>query len=709
MRIQYNVSAAIAMRHLTTNRSALIRSLEKLASGYAVNRAGDDAAGLAISEKMRRQITGLDRALKNSKEGANLIQTGEGALAEIHDMLNRAAALAEQSAHGTYDNALDRRVLQKELDQLCADISRIAESAKFNGIKLFRDKGLAYESGGKAVELAAAAENAKAAGILARPAAPRTLDHLLEGQETGELNIVYIEYPMSAVEQLPADYLTGPSDPDCDITIDGKKISEILKTQMLPQTVQNILKNYPAFSYLKDSAIGIGLRLYNDPGSDGMALASIYQSLNPDGTGYLGYALNVNMAYVDTTKVNWREELEATIAHEMIHVFMAEATTAGMIGNLPGTESLQRVPQFESWFIEGMAQTASGPGGWTLLGENSTDEDIKAELADLQLDGPFGEYGGGYFACMYLGWAIASGGNASTPVTATIISKGLSSLMSEVIGGKSLDTAIRELTGGKFTSTNDFKNKFNNPSDELVDFTHNLMVAKGSGRGALASGNLSASDLTSDADLSGVKLFELNTNASAVWNEYPEDYVVLTGGTTSTAGTKPNDFTPQNPPNPPVPPDKPKPDDPVNPDKPNNPAIPEEVEGSGIILQIGAEYGETLKVPQFYLSLKALGMENLDISIQSNAQEAMSVIKNAINRVSSIRGTYGALYNRLEHNQNQLRYMTENITDAESRIRDVDVAEEMMRYTKSNILIQSAQPMLAQANLLPQAALQMLS
>ena len=114
-------------------------------------------------------------------------------------------------------------------------------------------------------------------------------------------------------------------------------------------------------------------------------------------------------------------------------------------------------------------------------------------------------------------------------------------------------------------------------------------------------------------------------------------------------------------------------------------------------------------MPQFYLSVDALKMGNLDISTQANAWESMPVIQNAINRVSSIRGTYGALYNRLEHNQKQLQHAVENITDAESRIRDVDVAREMMAYTKNSILIQSAQAMLAQANQLPQGVLQLLS
>ncbi len=136
MRIQHNIMAMNAYRNYTNNVSAMKANLEKLSSGYKINRAGDDAAGLAISEKMRAQITGLETAQKNAKDGISLVQTAEGALTEVHDMLNRMVELATQSANGTYDNTTDRLQLQKEMDQLNAEINRIADSANFNGIKL---------------------------------------------------------------------------------------------------------------------------------------------------------------------------------------------------------------------------------------------------------------------------------------------------------------------------------------------------------------------------------------------------------------------------------------------------------------------------------------------------------------------------------------------------------------------------------------------
>ena len=104
MRIQHNIAALNSYRQLSGNNSAVSKNLEKLSSGYKINRAGDDAAGLAISEKMRAQITGLETAQKNANDGISLVQTAEGALTEVHSMLNRMVELADQSANGTYDN-----------------------------------------------------------------------------------------------------------------------------------------------------------------------------------------------------------------------------------------------------------------------------------------------------------------------------------------------------------------------------------------------------------------------------------------------------------------------------------------------------------------------------------------------------------------------------------------------------------------------------
>jgi flagellin len=136
MIIQHNIMALNAHRQLSANNTSLQKNIEKLSSGFKINRAGDDASGLAISEKMRAQIKGLEVAQNNAQDGISLIQTAEGALTEVHSMLNRMVELAEKSANGTLQDDVDREAIQKEVDDLLSEIDRISQATNFNGIEL---------------------------------------------------------------------------------------------------------------------------------------------------------------------------------------------------------------------------------------------------------------------------------------------------------------------------------------------------------------------------------------------------------------------------------------------------------------------------------------------------------------------------------------------------------------------------------------------
>ncbi|MCG7334345.1 flagellin Hag [Sporosarcina sp. ACRSM] len=149
MRINHNIAALNTHRQLGANNTQASKNLEKLSSGLKINRAGDDAAGLAISEKMRGQIRGLDMASKNAQDGISLIQTAEGALNETHAILQRMRELAVQSANDTNDNDTDRAAIQKEVDQLAKEITRISETTQFNGKTLMN--GSFASTGGSAL------------------------------------------------------------------------------------------------------------------------------------------------------------------------------------------------------------------------------------------------------------------------------------------------------------------------------------------------------------------------------------------------------------------------------------------------------------------------------------------------------------------------------------------------------------------------------
>ncbi len=401
MRIQHNIMAMNAYRNYANNTSALSKNLEKLSSGYKINRAGDDAAGLAISEKMRAQITGLDKAQDNAKDGISLVQTAEGALTEVHDMLNRMYELAEQSANGTFEDGTDRKQLQKEVDQLKSEINRIADSANFNGIKL----------------------------------------------------------------------------------LDG------------------------------------------------------------------------SMAANGTTKITGA----------------ATGSTAGVDVNI-------------------MADS--------LFGKNDARSELKFSLAAT------------------------------------------SSTNKEGVVVKNNGVTISLLKGKEYSA---------------ADIQALLVKAKSSGN-----------DVSEDM----MKSVQNATVTGTGVTNGTKDWKTLSASTATAVANK----------------------------------------GKPLTLQIGdtSDSFNQLKVGIKDCHIDALGLTDMKIGDQTSAGAALDKIKSAINYVSDVRGTLGATQNRLDHTINNLSVMQENIQDAESTIRDTDVADEMMAYTKNNILIQSAQAMLAQANQVPQGVLQLL-
>ncbi len=161
MRINNNVMAFNAQRNLSGSNGRLGKSLEKLSSGFRINRAGDDAAGLVISQKLRAEVSGLKQATRNSQDGISLVQTAEGALGEVHSMLNRMRDLAVQAANDTNDSAA-RTAIGAEMTQLVAEIDRIGSDTTFGGAAIFTDTSLSFQvgsegSGGNAIVVAVGA------------------------------------------------------------------------------------------------------------------------------------------------------------------------------------------------------------------------------------------------------------------------------------------------------------------------------------------------------------------------------------------------------------------------------------------------------------------------------------------------------------------------------------------------------------------------
>ena len=214
MVVQHNMQAMNANRMLNITTGAQSKSTEKLSSGYKINRAADDAAGLTISEKMRKQIRGLDQASTNAQDGVSSVQTAEGALTEVHSMLQRMNELAVQAANGTNSKESDRQAIQDEIDQLTTEIDRVAETTKFNEIYLLKGDNAStknvYMKGHDAGLKGALTDSAKSATFV--------MDTLKAGDK---YKIAGKEYTIGSSKTEITNAITAFATADNKITIDG--------------------------------------------------------------------------------------------------------------------------------------------------------------------------------------------------------------------------------------------------------------------------------------------------------------------------------------------------------------------------------------------------------------------------------------------------------------------------------------------------------
>ena len=651
MVITHNISALNTGRQLGLVQRRAEDSSFKLASGYRINKAADDAAGLSISETMREQIRGLDRASLNSTDGISLIQTAEGAMGEIHSILQRMGELSVQAANDTNTDD-DRQTIQEEIELLKAEIDRIAEDTEFNTMKLLDGTFSDPEMTSNNISVSALNGVNKGQSF--------TMQEL--NSQKG-MKIVYEDatYGVNTV-QTP----TGPA------TQAGyAPLKTALKNQIVPQAVQAIVNRYSTtFGYLRNSSIGIGLALENKPGSQVLASVTMGTSSTANGVNVM-YKLTVNMASLQTDSTGnltakSRDELEVTIIHEMTHAMMNETLTNGMLGHGGAP--------FPMWFIEGMAQASAGGcfdgNDWVNGGLGITASTSTAQIANIlnsKASGPNGvnhlsaadsksmiaQYGTGYLACMYLGY-LASG---SGSVNASKIASGLDKIMNEIKSGTSMQDAVKKYT--KYQTLSDFENNFGN---DAAGFVHNLVTAVGSGSGGLVSGLTTSKGFLPDKNLN-VSLFELNTASEGVTNAYPSDHPVYAGGTklgTGPAGPKGG--------------------------------------GGTLNIQIGANANQLMAIYIDSMSTGVLGVLGVNVTSFQDAQDAIESVHMAIDIVSHQRAKLGAYENRLNYAISNLDNSSENLQAAESKIRDLDVAEEMVQFSASQILLQSGQSMLAQAN-----------
>ena len=543
--VQHNLSALNANNKMNVNVTGLKKATEKLSSGYQINRAGDNAAGLAISEKMRSQIRGLAQATRNANDGISLIQTAEGGLNETHSILQRMRELAVQSANGTYTEE-DRAAIQLEADALKSEIDRISEATEYNTMKLLDGSLAGYSS---------STEYGPRYGVLlSKKLGTPTLatNASLEGST--------ITSSVTGVKVSLKDTATiGGENAEWDAT--GKELTlNLVKGQSYTQAqIDELIKNA---TQAKDAT---------------------QENPLPDVSFHLKYGV---FSFDDAEDFTTETGVRAT-AGDLESSNLKGLLMAGSVSNDKYADSIKLTSNNYGVDIRKITIKTDSEAGkeWVERTSAGTDnEGIGIKDGEFTL-------------------------HLSTGIEYT--EKDIEKILQKA----GLDYSV-ELTDGE------------NPDGDKVlfaqtkDATVELTLAGGAGLG-------------NDKVVSG---------------------------------------------------------------------------GEGLTFQIGANGVEdqrvTLNVDD--MSATALGVQNVDVSERDSANKAIDLIDAAISKVSMQRAGLGALQNRLEYTVNNLTTTEENLTNAESQIRDTDMATEMINYTKFNILQQASQAMLAQANQQPQAVLQLL-
>ena len=720
MRIQHNIMAMNAYRNYNTNTKALSGNLEKLSSGYKINRAGDDAAGLAISEKMRAQITGLDAAQKNVKDGVSLVKTAEGAMQEIQDMLNRMDYLATQSANGTYDNEVDRKNLQKEVDALKSEINRIADSANFNGINLLDGK-VGFNKDAFTVSDVAALGKVDGNNLLSDANFPATT--------------------VNGVHETVAGNTTQTT------------VSFSLDLGSLKVDATSVAAGATATLTVQFAGTSITLNLASNGGS-----ASDGQWTAEDIASALADAFNSVTVGNAASGGNYLEGIgfEAAATGSKVTFTFVGTGTAGATITEGGKYTPDQADAINGYF--GSAVTVSlGTSGGEIVDDRylhgiKFDETAKAEqppknagidfklTSDIVSDNNKLTIDGTTFVFKTTADSTVTANSANNEVLIDVsefgaddqIKEAIKQMVQQEIKSSAKD---KDKVPSRFDITATGEDKIHidqkNVSSDLADpntedgklhlFTEEdlkkLFSASGPDKAPVNAGTkieINAGKLASGNKISvGGKDYQFTDSATNEVKPTDANATRMVGGGPNGANAVDNLKAALEA-------------DGFQVEKDVNGALivrnqaagaaAPVVGGSGLTLQIGdtSDSFNQLSVKIGDMHTKAMGTEggksiaDIDISSQGGAQEAVQTIKDAINYVSGVRGDLGAVQNRLEHTGNNLSVMAENIQDAESTIRDTDVASEMMSYVKNNILVQSAQAMLAQANQVPQGVLQLL-
>ena len=685
MVVQHNLSAMNANRYLGINNSKLSKSLEKLSSGYAINRAGDNAAGLAVSEKMRSQIAGMTQGVKNAQDGISMVQTFEGAITETDSILQRMKTLADQMANGTYDDPVDRNAAQNEFDQLNDELNQIADT-DFNGVICLNGGVMAdgleevdgkfdYANADSQLQAKKDAINAKIAAEKAKTPGDITTKEDADGNKImgADTDIDDTKYDGTAAENLWKDLGLDSTAKNVDIAFSATKaangtVSYAATSGKVYDKDGNVIKELTAADLTK---AGIAATAPTKTGATGQGGFSVKSTSNAGGM--------VNAVF-DATEVDTGDMLTLSFtgpadkAKAPTNVGLADKYASG------GTDDLA---QYE------YSNAASADEGATVtLGTSLNDGTMTEEINKLltAIDGK-------EVTVTATASTAAPGALANIAIDGlTIGNDGTVKIGTEQVGFAAITAGVLTITSGENGTTAgateilkiDMSKMFKGTADTKAGDT---------GKFTIVLDSYSYPDAGAAPDVNAKESEPDMTAINDAVAKLEEELAALDAEGVSVSNAH------------------------------DNAAIPLTYTDN-ITLQTGARSKDAVKFTFKYSSEGGIGdlknnmncsaradglnTENLSIATAKDANHAIDRIDHAINKVSMVRATFGAIQNRLEHKIDNLNVSIENLTSAESQIRDTNMPQEMMNFTKQQILAQASQSMLAQANQLPQGVLSLL-
>ncbi|MEW5766025.1 MAG: flagellin [bacterium] len=653
MRIMHNISAIFAQRHLRITNEMINENIEKLSSGYRINRAADDAAGLAVSEKFRSQINGLDQGLRNTMDGISVVQTAEAGLEEVHKMLQRMRVLSVQVANGSYTDD-DRSMVQVEVDQILDEIDRMAESVQFNTLKLFTgnfSKDSPYP--------------------LTQNASQR---EVVKGTARIDLNARFSTAGFDGGTPNGAIIVNGVTFSLADYSSVREFIEAVNASQEAGVTLEYD-KSADKFIF-QSKEIEENLTLIEKPVTEGhgfLTMAKIESGTTPAIFDHAATAITRYQAALAGTDADY-------ITNNNIIDITKPFSSAGFDLSVTGTVTVNgekfSIAKYSSVLQFMKAINESERADATIRYDAETDQfTIRTDTPgqDLRLEettsaGTADEVGFftavGIQPLLYLAPSLTAAKTSTERVkldgTYVDVDKGFAAdnFRGKDIGGVAI-------INGQIFSIADYKTV-----QEFIDEVNRNEAAD-----VTMTYDKSTDQFIIRRDTPGENLRLAEVASSAGSTFFKEINMAI--GTTK-------------------------------------PAVPdgfEEWQGS-LVLHVGANKNETFSVhiqTMTTAGLKIDMLKELGLTTRERAESAIKKFQKAIDQVSVLRSNLGAYQNRLEHTLNFVEIAHEEMTASEARIRDLDMASETSLFTRNQILAQAGTAMLAQANLMPQSVLQLLS